>query len=69
MIAMVMSKRLRSCMCKHRKEGCYSAAKKKMVSLGGKGHLTEAMIDSFQNYYGSAIRRNVGNLEEMRKGV
>ena len=69
MIAMVMSKRLRSCMCKHRKEGCYSAAKKKMVSLGGKGHLTEAMIDSFQNYYGSAIRRNVGNLEEMRTGV
>ena len=40
-----------------------------MVSLGGKGRLTEAMIDSFQNYYGSAIQRNVGNLEEMRKAV
>ena len=68
-IVSVMSKRMGSRMCKHRKEGCYSAAKKKMASLGGKGHLTVAMIDSFQNYYGSAIRRNVGNLEEMRKAV
>lgn len=42
---------------------------KEMVSLGRKGCLTEAMTDSFQNYYGSVNRRNVGNLEEMRKAV
>ena len=61
-----VQQRMGSRLRKRRKEGCYSAAKKKMVSLGGKGRLTEAMIDSFQNYYGSAIRQNVGNLEEMR---
>ena len=64
-----VQKRMGSRLRKRRKEGCYSAAKKKMVSLGGKGRLTEAMIDSFQTYYGSAIRQNVGNLEEMRKAV
>jgi hypothetical protein len=31
--------------------------------LGGKGHVTESLIDKLQNYYDLAIRRNVNNLE------
>lgn len=38
-------------------------------SLSGRGRLTDAAIDKLQTYYGLAIRRNVGNLEEMRKAV
>ena len=38
--------------------------KKKLVrGLGGKGKLTENMIDRLQNYYGIAIRSNKGNIE------
>ena len=29
-------------------------------SLGGKGHLTEAVIDSFRNYFAAAIRKMQG---------
>ena len=32
----------------------------------GKGKLTDRMIDRLQNYYGIAIRSNVGNLSEMK---
>lgn len=38
-------------------------------SLSGRGRLTDAVIDKLQTYYGLAIRRNVGNLDEMRKAV
>lgn len=31
--------------------------------------LSDAIIDKLQNYYGLAIRRNVGSLEDMRKAV
>lgn len=37
--------------------------------LGGKGNLTDTMIDRMQNYYGIAIHSKVGNLEGMKKGV
>lgn len=37
--------------------------------LGGKGRLTNVEIDRLQNYYGLAIRRNVENLENMKKAV
>ena len=43
--------------------------KKETPGLGGKGKLTDAMIDKLQNYYGIAIRSNVGNVEEMKKAV
>ena len=35
--------------------------------LGGKGKLTDAMIDRLQNYYGITIRSNVGDLAQMKK--
>ena len=43
--------------------------KKKVKGLGGKGKLTNAIIDRLQNYYGIAVRSNVGNLEEMKKAI
>lgn len=36
---------------------------------GKKGRLTDAVIDSLQNYYGLAIRRNTNDLEKMKKDV
>ena len=43
--------------------------KKKVKGLGGRGKLTLAVIDRLQNFYGIAIRKNVGNLKEMQKTV
>ena len=40
--------------------------KKENPGLGGKGKLTDSLIDKMQNYYGIAIRANVGNLNEMK---
>ena len=34
-----------------------------------KGKLTDSLIDKMQNYYGIAIRANVGNLNEMKNAV
>jgi hypothetical protein len=35
----------------------------------GKGHLTQSEMDKLQNDYGLAIRRNVSNLEVMKRAV
>ena len=43
--------------------------KKENPGLGGKSKLTDAIIDKMQNYYGIAIRANVGNLEAMKNAV
>lgn len=43
--------------------------KKEKKGMGGKGKLTDRMIDRLQNYYGIAIRSNVGNLSEMKKAI
>ena len=43
--------------------------KKEKKGLGGKGRLTDRIIDKIQNYYGIAIRQNVGNIEEMKKAI
>ncbi|KAK3751312.1 hypothetical protein QZH41_007109 [Actinostola sp. cb2023] len=43
--------------------------KKEKKGMGGKGKLTDFMIDRLQNYYGIAIRTNVGNLAEMKKAI
>ena len=37
--------------------------------VGGKGKLSLAIIDKLQNYYGIAIRSNIGNLAAMKKGI
>ena len=37
--------------------------------LGGKGKLTDRQIDKLQNYYGKAIRFNVGNLAGMKRAI
>lgn len=52
-----------------KKEGCYSELKKKVVGLGGKGRLTEAVMDSLQTYYGKAIRENVRDVKKMNEAV
>lgn len=43
--------------------------KKETKGLGGKGKLTNNMIDKLQNYYGIAIRSNPGNLAGMKKAI
>lgn len=43
--------------------------KKKTKGLSGKGKLTDGFIDRLQNYYGIAIRNNVGNLQTMQQNV
>ena len=40
--------------------------KKKEKRLGGRGRLTDAIIDRLQNYAGVAIRQNVGDLKSMK---
>eukprot|EP00795_Rhopilema_esculentum_P000086 gene86-9701_t len=37
--------------------------------IGGKGRLTDKVINTIQNYYGLAIRQNVGQLYAMKKAV
>ena len=45
--------------------------KKRVQGLGGagSGQLNNAVIDRLQNYFGIAIRTNVGNLEGMKKAI
>ena len=38
-------------------------------TIGGSGQLTDKVINSLQNYYGDAIRRNKGDLQAMMKAV
>ena len=38
-------------------------------TAGGKGRLTKVVIDKLQNYYGAAIRQNVGNLRIMQDAI
>lgn len=37
--------------------------------ISGEGTLTDQIINTIQNYYGLAIRQNVGNLYGMKKAV
>ena len=43
--------------------------KKENPGLSGKKKLTDAMIDRLQNYYGTAIRSNIGDLDGMKKAI
>ncbi|GFY06236.1 uncharacterized protein TNCV_2680301 [Trichonephila clavipes] len=43
--------------------------KTKTKGLSGKGKLTDNFIDKLQNYYGIAVRSNVGNLNAMQQNV
>ena len=42
---------------------------RKEMKLGGKGRLTTAKIDTLQNYFGIALRQNVGDLKAMTDGI
>ena len=43
--------------------------KTEQKGLGGKGKLTDTMIDKMQNYYGIATRRNTGDLKAMKQNI
>ncbi|GFT67945.1 uncharacterized protein TNCV_38561 [Trichonephila clavipes] len=43
--------------------------KSRNKGLGGKGKLTDGLINKLQNYYGIAIRSNIGNLDKMQSAV
>ncbi|GFX38417.1 uncharacterized protein TNCV_2343921 [Trichonephila clavipes] len=43
--------------------------KSKNKNLSGKGKLTDSFIDRLQNYYGIAVRSNVGNLSGLQQNV
>jgi hypothetical protein len=43
--------------------------RKENKGMGGKGKLTDKMIDKLQNYYGIAIRSNPGNLDAMKNAI
>ncbi|GFW60087.1 CCHC-type domain-containing protein [Trichonephila clavipes] len=43
--------------------------KSKNKNLSGKGKLTDSFIDRMQNYYGIAVRSNVGNLSGLQQNV
>ncbi|GFV11259.1 uncharacterized protein TNCV_3723481 [Trichonephila clavipes] len=43
--------------------------KTKIKGLSGKGKLTDNFMDRLQNYYGIAVRSNVGNLNAMQQNV
>lgn len=47
--------------------GCRARKLRKDKKLGGKGRLTVAKIDMLQNYFGIALRQNVGNLKGMKQ--
>ncbi|GFV07903.1 uncharacterized protein TNCV_4506381 [Trichonephila clavipes] len=38
-------------------------------TIGGKGRLTDSLIDKLAHYYGNAIRCNSTSVKEMRKGI
>ena len=43
--------------------------KKEVNSLGGRGKLTEKLINKLQNYYGITIRSNIGGITGMKKAI
>ena len=47
--------------------GCRLRKLRVKKNLGGKGRLTVAKIDLMQNYFGIALRQNVGNLQDMKR--
>ena len=38
-------------------------------TIGGKGRLTDKLMDTLQNYYGMAIRKNKGDIQAMMRAV
>ena len=38
-------------------------------TIGGSGHLSDSLIDTFQRYYGKALRQNKGDLPGIEKAV
>lgn len=59
-------------MCRSRaEENWYRPAKTEEDNkgIGGKGKLTNSLIDKLQNYYGIAIRSNTGDLSGMKSAI
>lgn len=42
---------------------------RKTKKLGGKGKLTESLVGKLSTYYGLAIRRNIDNVQDMKKAI
>ena len=49
--------------------GCRLRKSKREKKDFGKGELKDDVINHLQNYYGIAIRSNVGNLQSMKSAV
>lgn len=47
----------------------YVVGKKKVRGIGGAGKLTKVAIKRIQGHYGGAVRKNVGDLEKMKKSI
>lgn len=43
--------------------------KKKNKGIGGKGKLTDVLVNKMQNYFGIALRNNTGSVEVMSKAI
>lgn len=54
-------------MCRSRSKA--EKLKKDNKGIGGKGKLTDSLIDKLQNYYGIAIRSNCGDLKGMKSAI
>ena len=52
----------------HQRVGNRLRKLKKQKKLGGKGKLTNAIIDKLQNYFGMSFRSHVGDLDSMLNG-
>jgi hypothetical protein len=57
------------CYAQKRVETALWKLKKETKGIGGKGKLTDSLINKLQNYYDIAIRSNSGDLEGMRSSI
>ena len=63
-----VQKRMGSALCIYKNKCCGSKLPDgKMV--GGRGHLTDAVVGKIQDYYGVAIRSNIGKIRDMQSAI
>ena len=55
--------------CSEALRNCIEVVKKEIKGIGGKGKLTNELVDKLQNYYGIAIRANAGDLNKMKRAI
>ena len=56
-------------MCREACGDSFEETEEREERYGGKGKLTDRIIDRLQNYYGIAIRNNVGSLSDMKRAI